>query len=326
MPAIPMKNRAADLSDATRIDGGDHVRRGRAAHDRLVAKRGKEIPRSGHARVESSGQARLWFGGQGWLYKDWVGTFYPPGTDGLTMLAEYGRVFNTVEVDSSYYATPDARTVEGWRKRSPEGFRFSLKVPSEVTHVRRFRDAEPQFDEFVERVRLLGPKLGAILVQCPPDFDPSEENREALFGFIRSQIPSDMPVALELRDERWYDDALFGLAREKAIALAATEGMHSSMDLAARIVEETVARPPTDFAYIRWLGDRSLTKYDRVQLERTSSLDGWERLIRALRRSVRDIYGYANNHYQGHSPATIRAVLARLGEPVPPETTTPRLL
>jgi uncharacterized protein YecE (DUF72 family) len=275
--------------------------------------------------VESSPRARLWFGGQGWLYKDWVGTFYPPGTDGPTMLAEYGRVFNTVEVDSSYYATPDARTVEGWRKRSPEGFRFSLKVPGEVTHVRRFRDAEPQFDEFVERVRLLGPKLGAILVQCPPDFDPSDSNREALFGFMRSRVPRDVPVALELRDERWYDGSLFELAREKAFTLAVTEGMHSSLELAARIVDEIAARSPTDFAYIRWLGDRSLAKYDRVQLERTSSLDGWERLIRALRRSVRDIYGYANNHYQGHSPATIRAVLARLGEPVPPETTTPRL-
>ena len=66
--------------------------------------------------------------------------------------------------------------------------------------------------------------------------------------------------------------------------------------------------------------------FDRVQIERTTSLDVWERLIRALRGSVRDIYGYANNHYQGHSPATVRAVLSRLGEPVPPETTTPRLL
>lgn len=271
-------------------------------------------------------RARLWFGGQGWLYKDWVGTFYPPGTDGLTMLAEYGRVFQTVEVDSSYYATPDVRTVEGWRKRSPEGFRFSLKAPSEVTHVRRFRDAEPQFLEFVERARLLGPKLGAILVQCPPDFDPSDDNREALFGFMRSQLPRDIAIALELRDERWYDDALFELSRENSFALAVTEGSYASMELAARIVDEAVARPPADFAYIRWLGDRSLTKFDRVQRERTSSLDGWERLIRALRRGVRDIYGYANNHYQGHSPATIRAVLARLGEPVPPETTTPRLL
>ena len=276
--------------------------------------------------MDAASPARLWFGGQGWLYKDWVGTFYPPGTDGRAMLSEYGRVFDSVEVDSSYYATPEAKTVEGWRKRSPEGFRFSLKVPSEVTHVRRFRDAEAPFEEFVDRVRLLRPKLGAILVQCPPDYDPSPENRDALFHFMGTQTPGDIQTALELRDERWYDDDLFALARENGFALAITEGVYASMELAGRIVEETVRRPPADFTYIRWLGDRSLTKYDRVQVGRTSSLDGWERLIRALRRGVRDIYGYANNHYQGHSPATIRAIMRRLGEPEPPETTTPRLL
>ena len=270
--------------------------------------------------------ARLWFGGQGWLYTDWIGTFYPPATDSKSMLAEYSRVFASVEVDSSYYATPGETTVAGWRNRSADGFRFSLKTPSEVTHVRRMRDAEAPFAEFVDRVRLLGPKLGAILIQCPPDFDPSPDNRDALNAFMRSQLPRDVRVALELRDERWYDDDLFSLARENGFALAVTEGVYASMELAARVVEEAVNRPPADFAYIRWLGDRSLTRFDRVQRDRTNSLDAWERLIRALRRNVRDIYGYANNHYQGHSPATVRAMLARLGEEVPPETMAPRLL
>lgn len=271
-------------------------------------------------------QARLWLGAQGWLYKDWVGTFYPPGTDGRRMLAEYAHVFPSVEVDSSYYATPPAKTVESWRRRSPEGFRFSLKVPAEVTHVRRFVDAEAPFAEFLDCVRLLGPKLGAILVQCPPDFDPSPEHRATLFEFMRTQLPQDMPAALELRDARWYDDDLFALARRQQFTLAVTEGIHSSLGHAARVAEELALEPPAGFAYLRWLGDRSITRYDRVRLDRTTSLDTWERLIRTLRRSVRDIYGYANNHYQGHSPATVRAVMARLGEPVPPETTAPRLL
>jgi uncharacterized protein YecE (DUF72 family) len=271
-------------------------------------------------------RARLWFGGQGWLYKDWVGEFYPPGTDGLDMLAEYGRVFDTVEVDSSYYATPPARTVEGWRRRTPDGFRFSLKTPSEITHVRRLRDADAQFAEFVDRAKLLGPKLGVILVQCPPDFDPSPENREALYRFMRTQLPSDVGIALELRDPGWYDDDLFALARSRGFAVAVTEGSYAGLRLAGTIVDELRRDPPVDFAYLRWLGDRSLTRFDRVQIDRTKSLDVWERLIRELRSTVRDIYGYVNNHYQGHSPATVRAVLARLGEEVPPESTAPRLL
>jgi len=242
------------------------------------------------------------------------------------MLAEYGRVFSTVEVDSSYYATPAERTVEGWRRRSPEGFAFSLKTPSEVTHVRGFRDAEAPFAEFVDRVRLLGPKVGALLIQCPPDFDPNADNREALHRFMRTQLPRDIRVALELRDARWYDDSLFALARECAFAVAVTEGVHSDLALAGAVVDELERDPPVDFAYLRWLGDRSLTRFDRPVRDCTKSLDVWERLIRSLRRGVRDIYGYVNNHYQGHSPATVRAVLARLGEDVPPETTMPRLL
>ncbi len=269
--------------------------------------------------------ARLWLGTQGWHYKDWVGNFYPHGTQAKDMLTEYGRALSTTEVDSTYYATPPARTVEGWRRRSPALFRFGLKTPSEITHVRRFRDADAPFAEFVERARLLGDKLGAILVQCPPDFDPTPENHRALFHFMAHRLPADCAIALELRDARWYEDDLFALARRHGFAIAVTEGTYAPLALADLIASELERDPPAPFAYLRWLGDRSLTAFDRVQIERTASLDIWERLIRRLRRTVRDIYGYVNNHYQGHSPATVRSLAARLGEEIPPESTAPRL-
>ena len=270
--------------------------------------------------------AQIWLGGQGWQYKDWLGTFYPAGTAFKDMLPEYARVFRSVEVDSSYYGAPLPKTVLGWRDRSPDDFRFALKTPAEITHERRFRDADAAFAEFVETVRLLGPKLGAVLIQCPPDFDPAPDHREALFRFVRTQLPEDVRFALELRDARWYDDKLFALARERGIALALAEGRHADLQLAGEIADEIVSHPSADFAYLRWLGDRQLEKYARVQLDRTRSLDVWERLMRGLRGAVRDIYGYVNNHYQGHSPATVREILARLGEPVPPESTAPRFL
>jgi len=270
-------------------------------------------------------KARLWLGTQGWHYKDWVGNFYPFGTQARDMLTEYGRALSTTEVDSTYYATPPARSVEGWRRRSPEHFRFALKTPSEITHVRRLRDAEAPFAEFVERAQLLGNKLGAILVQCPPDFDPTPDNRSALFRFMARNLPKDCAIALELRDARWYDDDLFALARRHGFTLAATEGSHSPLSLADCIADELVRDPPAPFAYLRWLGDRSLTSFDRVQIARRESLDVWERLIRKLRDSAHDIYGYVNNHYQGHSPATVREISSRLGEEVPPELTAPKL-
>ena len=84
---------------------------------------------------------RLQVGCQGWNYDDWVtppagggGVFYPRGTRAAGMLSAYARAFDTVEVDSTFYAVPSASAVEGWKKRVPEGFTFSLKLPQEITH------------------------------------------------------------------------------------------------------------------------------------------------------------------------------------------------
>jgi uncharacterized protein YecE (DUF72 family) len=269
--------------------------------------------------------ARLFFGTSSWNYKDWVGPFYPPGIKAADMLASYSRIFPSVEVDSSYYGIPRATTLETWRARSADGFRFSFKTPSGVTHERRFVDVGAYFGAFIDRVRAMGDKLGAILIQCPPDFAPTREARAALFGFLETELPGELPVALELRDPRWYDRTLFDFARATGFTLALTDGMHADPELAARIVEELVRKPPVTYAYIRWLGAEAFAHYDRVQVDRTKSLDVWERLIRSLREACDVIYAYASNDYEGYAPATVRGMLGRLGEPAPPETGEIRL-
>ncbi len=270
--------------------------------------------------------ARLHFGTSSWNYKDWIGPFYPPGIKAADMLAFYSNVFSSVEVDSSYYGIPRATTLESWRQRSAPSSRFSFKTPSAVTHERRFVNADGYFAAFIARVRTMGEKTGAILIQCPPDFAPTREARAALFGFLETELPGDLPVALELRDPRWYDEGLFDFARATRFTLALTDGSHAQPELAARIGEELVRRPPAPHAYIRWLGDQAFPRYDKVQADRTASLDRWERLIRSLRDVCDDIYAYASNDYEGFAPATVRTMLVRLGEAAPPETGEMRLL
>lgn len=270
--------------------------------------------------------ARLRLGTSSWNYKDWVGPFYPPATAPADMLAFYARVFPSVEVDASYYGIPRASTVEGWRRRSPEGFCFSLKTPAAVTHERRFVNAGPYFASFVARARMLGDRLGAILLQCPPDFTPSRETRASLFGFLETELPGDLPIALELRDPRWYDDALFDFAAAIGCTVAVTEGVHADLALASRIVAQLRRCTPAPYAYIRWLGEHSFEHWDREQLDRTGSLDVWERLIRALQDVCQDIYGYASNDYAGYAPGTVRQLFARLGAAAPPQTGEMRLL
>jgi uncharacterized protein YecE (DUF72 family) len=268
----------------------------------------------------------LRFGTSSWNYKDWIGPFYPPGTKAADMLAFYSRIFPSVEVDASYYGIPRATTVETWRLRTADGFRLSLKTPAKVTHERRFVNADTYFAAFLARARSLGDKLGMVLIQCPPDFAPARDNRTALFGFLETELVSDIAFALELRDPRWYDEALFAHARANGFTLALTEGTHSDLSLAAKIVDELVSRPPAAHAYIRWLGEQALPRYDMVQLDRSGSLDAWERMIRSLATVCTDVYAYASNDYAGYAPATVREMLARLGEPLPPETGELRLL
>lgn len=267
--------------------------------------------------------ARIWLGAMGWQEKDWVGPFYPDGAAGKNMLAHYGRALKTVEIDSSFYGRPRASSIEEWGAAVPDSFRFALKVPSEVTHKRRFKDAGEPFRFFIERVRGLGTKLGAILLQCPPDFAPSAGNRSKLFEFLETQLPDDVNVALELRDAGWFDDALFGLARDKRFAIAATESERFDVALAADILERQRGGAP--FAYLRWMSDEQFEHFDRIRIDRTASLDAWTALIERIRGELTDIYGYVSDDYAGHAPATIRDLLARLGEAAPTDITTPRL-
>jgi uncharacterized protein YecE (DUF72 family) len=267
--------------------------------------------------------ARIWLGAMSWQEKDWVGSFYPAGTSPKAMLAQYGRSLSTLEVDSTYYGRPRASTIDEWARAVPDDFRFALKVPSEVTHRRRFRDAAEPFGFFVERVRGLGPKLGAILLQCPPDFRPSDSNRSRLFEFLETHLPDDVHVALELRDRGWFDDALFALARDKGFAIAAVESELFDVAFATEILERQ--RGGARFAYLRWMGAEPFEHYDKIQSDRSASLDAWSKVVARLRNDVDNIYGYVSDDYAGHAPATVKDLLSRLGEAPPADISSPRL-
>ena len=254
--------------------------------------------------------AQLHIGSMGWQEKDWIGTVYPEGTKSADMLALYAQNFTSVEVDTTFYGRPREGTVQAWRDAVPSGFRFALKVPREVTHRRRFEDAGQVFKFFVDRVRTLGPKLGAILLQCPRDFKPTDANRERLYAFLDEQLPPDINVVLELRHPGWFDEALFEMARSQRFALAATEGPFLSLALAEKILAEQGTE--LDFAYARLMGTTELEHYDRIQVDRSESLDHWTSIIRNARERVRDFYVFVSDDYAGFSPGTVEDLSQRL--------------
>ena len=253
-------------------------------------------------------------GTQGWNYDAWVGPFYPDETRAADFLAVYARAFDTVEVDSTFYAIPPSRTIRGWAQRTPPSFTFALKLPQEITHERRFRDVDDVAKEFFDRARELGDKLGPVLIQLGPDFGPSE--LPALAKFLPA-LPEDIAFAIEFRDKAWVHDGVIALLSDHNVALALTDARWIPRKQMLALAE----RPTADFTYVRWMGaDREIVDYSRIQIDRSRELELWAGVIAQLAQRGRTVYGYVNNHFAGHSPASVRELQKLLHlSPVDPE-------
>ncbi len=260
---------------------------------------------------------RIRIGTQGWNYPAWVGAFYPSGTRPADFLGTYARAFDVVEVDSTFYAVPAAKTVRGWAERTPDGFTFALKMPQEITHDRRLRDAGEVVAAFMDAARELGPKLGPVLVQMGPDFMPSE--LDSLRRFLPS-LPRDVRFAVEVRNQKWTRPEvmaeLLSLLAEHEAALALSDGRW----IRRETMTELAGRPTANFHYVRWMGpNRDIEDYSRVLFDRAEELDSWTEALGRVATNGVEIFGFFNNHFSGHSPATARELQRRLGlRPVDP--------
>ncbi len=267
---------------------------------------------SGFDSVAMSDNVRI--GTQGWNYEAWVGPFYPPGTRAADFLTVYSRAFTTVEVDSTFYAIPAAKTMRAWADRTPPDFSFALKLPQEITHENRLRDSADIAALFFDRARELGPKLGPILMQLGPDFAPSE--LPALASFL-PMIPRDVRVAVEFRQRGWIHDGIIALLAEHNVAVAFVDARW----IPRKVMMALAERPTSDVAYIRWMGpNRDLVDYSRIQVDRTREIETWAGALRVLAGRVDRVWGYVNNHFAGHSPSNVRDMQKLVGQkPVMPD-------
>lgn len=250
---------------------------------------------------------------------------YEPGTRPDGYLSAYAREFATVEIDSTFYGTPQLERVRRWAAQVPDGFTFTLKLSREITHERRLLGAEKLVDEFVASASELGPKLEAVLVQLGPDYDPAEI--DGLEAFVAA-LPAGPRWALEVRDPAWFAGDAHARLRDalgrRGIALVVSDGTFVPLD----VMLHELHRPTAPHAYVRWLGRReAFARFDRVQLDRSPQIERWADAIRAAAPQLTRVTGYANNQFAGHAPATIRELFASLGVPheIPPKIAQPSL-
>ena len=252
----------------------------------------------------SPAEEGLYLGTCGWSYAAWEGTVYPPGTTPAGRLAEYVKHFATVEIDSTFYGTPSGTTVERWRKASPRGFLLAAKFPLEITHERHLANSRSKAESFVGTMQALEDRLGPLLLQLPPDF--TVVGMEVLDAFLR-ELPEGPRYAVEVRHRSWLDSDLPQLLRERGAALTLVD--HPRMP---RLEEAT-----TDFAYIRWLGNRREfpSGHTHLKKDRDNDLLWWAGVVDRFLEEGKTVFAYANNHYQNHSPSTVERFLElRLGD------------
>lgn len=234
-------------------------------------------------------------GCSGWSYSQWVGPFYPPGSKPHDYLGIYSKVFDLVEIDSTFYRVPDDSTIETWREITPPDFLFTAKVPQSITHNSRLENVESEVMDFVNRISVLGRKLAMVLFQFPPSLTYREGYPRLVK--ISDYLPKTARYAVEFRNDSWFRDDVFFFLRERNITMAWSE-------------IPTARGPPvltTDRVYLRLIGDRSIPEehFGKILRERTSDIDYWTTALREKQDLIRHAYVLSNNHFQGFGPATV---------------------
>jgi uncharacterized protein YecE (DUF72 family) len=163
---------------------------------------------------------RLRAGSSGFSYKAWKGPFYPEKLPNNNMLAYYAERLSTVEINSSFYRMPKREVLEGWAEKVPDDFMFVLKASRRITHNSRLKESSYDSVEYLWNVATaLGPHLGPILFQLPPNMKKDVERLNAFMGIL----PEGLRAAFEFRNDSWFDEEVYAAIRDAGHALCLAE-------------------------------------------------------------------------------------------------------
>ena len=239
-------------------------------------------------------------GTSGYSYDDWVGPFYPEGTNKRDFLTIYARQFGCSEVNYTYYRMPDAATLGAMASKTPPDFRFAVKAHSSMTHQ---RDAdEATFAEFVGALEPLREqdKLACALAQFPGGFRLSQQNVDYLKHFRR--MTPGLPVVIEFRHSSWICDEMFEFLREADFGFCCVDQPRLK-GLLPPIAELTGS-----IAYLRlhgrnaekwWKHDEAWERYN--YLYSREELAEWAAKVRELDGGAEETYVFFNNHYNAQA-------------------------
>ncbi len=245
----------------------------------------------------------LRIGCSGWDYKEWIGPFYPGVKS--DKLRYYSTIFNTVEVNSSFYRMPKADYVKEWCARTPPDFMFTVKMPKTVTHD-KWLDLEQGVEKDVkEFIDVLDPmidegKLGCVLIQLRPKFGYQPRKLAAFLDIL----PRTVEYAVEFRNRTWIKEETFELLKDHEVAYT--------------IVDEPLLPPvnavTSQIAYVRWHGKGEGLWYDYMYSD--EEIRPWTENVERLLSGKRRVFGFFNNHFHANAPENALKILHMMGKAV----------
>jgi uncharacterized protein YecE (DUF72 family) len=232
-------------------------------------------------------------GTSGYNYPEWKGSFYPADLPATKFLPYYADRFPTVEINYTFYRMPTPKLIAGWRAQVPASFRFTLKAPKRITHDKRLRAAEvaESVQGFMTAAAELGPQLAALLFQLPP-------NLKKDVGLLReflALLPPRTTAAFEFRHDSWLDDEVYGILRERNLALC----------IADTEKKDTPLVTTASYAYFR-LRDEGYGDDDIAR---------WADTARRLGETASDVFVYFKHEDEGKGAAFGQQMMRLLAQP-----------
>ncbi len=243
----------------------------------------------------------LYLGTIGFSYDFWKVGFYPPNTNSKDYLRYYAAKFNTVEVDSTFYRIPSEQTVTNWKHQTPKSFKFALKFPQLITHVKMLKDCQNETRIFLQRANLLEEKLGPLLLQFPPNF--TIDHLPDLADYLIA-LPKTNRYAVEVRNKSWFKTDFYSVLKTYGVALAWAE---SQLSLQSSEITG-------DFLYMRWEGDRKKVNgtLGKIEIDRQIDLKDWAVKLRFFLERQMTVFGYFGKYYSGFPPSDVAYLQANL--------------
>ncbi len=241
-------------------------------------------------------QSRPRVGTSGWSYDHWDGVLYPPGLPARERLARYCAVFDTVEINATFYRWPPAVRFAGWRQRLPDGFEMTVKAPRGLSHARRLHEPEQWLERMADGLHELGGRRGPLLVQLPPSMQRDDDRLDWFLG----RVPAWMRPAVEFRHPSWVDDEVFGILERRNAAYCVMSGAELPC----------VLRATAELVYVRLHGPDPGSLYAGSYSD--EDLHWWAARIREWERQGRSVYAYFNNDGEGHAVRNAQTLLSML--------------